>query len=145
LNINLTEYSESEFISMKDAPSVIASCFKHPFSGPNTPEDENPKRNIVLVGHAVGGDVTFLKDLGYDVTNLSNLIDVVDTADMWKYLKKETNPAKLGVILHDLGMVGWNLHNAGNDAVYTLQVMVGLAIKHIVQKGKPQFLGLHVA
>lgn len=104
-------------------------------------KDENvPKRDIVLVGHAVGGDINFFKDIGYDVTNLSNLKDVIDTADMWKYLKKETNPAKLGAILQDLGLMGWNLHNAGNDAVYTLQVMIGLAIKHIVDKNRPRLL-----
>ena len=48
---------------------------------------------------------------------------------MWKYVKRETNPAKLAVVLQELGLIGWNLHNAGNDAVYTLQAMIGLAIK----------------
>lgn len=95
-----------------------------------------PKRNIVLVGHAIGADITFLKDMGYDVTNLSNLKDTIDTGDMWMYLKKAANPANLGAVLQDLGIIGWNLHNAGNDAVYTLQVMIGLAIKQVVEKGK---------
>lgn len=134
--------SKSEFISIQDAPSVVASCFKPPFSGKDgslQPEDM-PKRNIVLVGHALGGDVTFLKDMGYDVTNLSNLQDTVDTADMWKYLKKTPNPTKLGIALYELGLPAWNLHNAGNDAVYTLQVMIGTAIKHIVDKEKPQLV-----
>jgi len=60
----------------------------------------------------------------------------VDTADMWKYLKKEIQPTKLANILHELGLEGWNLHNAGNDAVYTVQAMLGTAIKHITDKKK---------
>ncbi|KAE8451292.1 hypothetical protein EG329_004457 [Mollisiaceae sp. DMI_Dod_QoI] len=134
------EFGESEFISIRDAPSVIASCFKHPFSdkGNTSAENIQPKRNIVLVGHNISADITFLKDIGYDVTNLSNLWDTVDTADMWKYLKHETDSTKLAAILHDLNLDGWNLHNAGNDAVYTLQAMIGTAIKHVTDKDKPQ-------
>ena len=55
---------------------------------------------------------------------------------MWRYLKRETNPRNLGSILADLGIIGWNLHNAGNDAVYPLQAMIGIAIKHIEEKQK---------
>ncbi len=57
---------------------------------------------------------------------------------MWKYLKHETDSTKLAAILHDLNLDGWNLHNAGNDAVYTLQAMIGTAIKHVTDKDKPQ-------
>lgn len=55
---------------------------------------------------------------------------------MWRYLKREANPRNLGSILAELGITGWNLHNAGNDAVYTLQAMVAIAIKHIEEKNK---------
>ncbi len=55
---------------------------------------------------------------------------------MWRYLKRESNPRSLGSILAELGIIGWNLHNAGNDAVYTLQAMIAIAIKHIDEKNK---------
>jgi hypothetical protein len=63
-------------------------------------------------------------------------LETADTAFMWRYLKRETNPRNLGSILAELGIIGWNLHNAGNDAVYTLQAMVATAIKHIEEKHK---------
>jgi hypothetical protein len=132
-------YRASEVISIKDAPRIIASCFKHPFSKSEEAtfgHDEHPKRNIVLVGHDVGSDIRFLQTIGYDVTNLSTLLETADTAFMWRYLKRESNPRQLGMILLELGIVGWHLHNAGNDAVYTLQAMVAIAIKQIEDKQK---------
>lgn len=63
-------------------------------------------------------------------------MEEVDTATMWRYHTRENNPRSLGVILAELGIVGWNLHNAGNDAAYTLQAMIGIAIKAIVEKQK---------
>ncbi|PBP28596.1 QDE-2-interacting protein [Diplocarpon rosae] len=132
------EFGDSEFVSLKDAPHVVASCFKPPFSKSDETDfdQEQPKRNIVLVGHDVGADIAFLQSIGYDVTNLSNLLEQVDTAVMWRYLKRELNPRNLASILAELGIIGWNLHNAGNDAAYTLQAMVAIAIKHIDDKQK---------
>lgn len=135
----LTCDRDSEFISLADAPRVIASCFKHPFSGPENADangEEAPQCNIILVGHDVGADINFMKSIGYDITNLSNLLEQADTAVMWRYLKRELNPRNLASILAELGIVAWNLHNAGNDAAYTLQAMVAIAIKHIDEKQK---------
>jgi len=87
-----------------------------------------------LVGHDIGADINFLQTIGYDVHNLSNLLETVDTVFMWRYLKRESNPRNLGSILAELGIIGWNLHNAGNDAVYTLQAMIAIAIKHLDEK-----------
>jgi len=87
-----------------------------------------------LVGHDIGADISFLQTIGYDVHNLSNLLETADTAFMWRYLKRESNPRNLGSILAELGIIGWNLHNAGNDAVYTLQAMIAIAIKHLDEK-----------
>lgn len=53
---------------------------------------------------------------------------------MWRALKREVNPRSLITILGELGIIGWNLHNAGNDAVYTLQAMLGIACKHLVDR-----------
>lgn len=116
------EFGESEWISFKDAPQVIASCFRPPYSRPldhlngglsndaeGTPE---PKRKLVLVGHDIKNDIHYLRKLGYDVSNLSNLIEALDTADLYRAWKHQLNPSKLGSILVDLELTGWNLHNA---------------------------------
>ncbi|KAH8815693.1 hypothetical protein F5884DRAFT_627218, partial [Xylogone sp. PMI_703] len=124
-------FGESEFIELSKAPHIVSTCFKYPYSraDEDAPEDaeENQKRNIVLVGHDVAADVDYLKRLGYSVTNLSNLTEIIDTAKMWQYHKNETQPRSLSLVLADIGIPGWNLHNAGNDAVYTLQAMLGIA------------------
>ena len=55
---------------------------------------------------------------------------------MWQSLKRDTNPRNLGSVLAELDIVGWNLHNAGNDAVYTLQAMLGISIKQLYEREK---------
>lgn len=115
----------------------MESCFKHPFSKPDEKANEEaPKRKVVLLGHDLPSDINYLKTIGFDVLGLSNLLETADTAWMWRYLKRELNPTKLGSILAELGILGWNLHNAGNDAVYTLQAMIGIAIKQIDDKNE---------
>ncbi|CCU80344.1 QDE-2 interacting protein [Blumeria hordei DH14] len=131
------EFGKSEFISLKDAPQVVSSCFKHPFSKiEEIPEDDHTRRKIVLVGHDVSSDVVYLRKLGYDVFNLSNLEELIDTAEMNRYLTRQLNPQNLGAALYGLGITAWNLHNAGNDAVYTLQAMIALAIKQVTEREK---------
>lgn len=70
------------------------------------------KRNIVVVGHDIRSDIAYLRGIGYDVTNLPNLLEAIDTADMFKALKHEQQSRSLGGVLLELEMVGWNLHNA---------------------------------
>lgn len=124
------DFGTSSFISINEAPQVIASCFREPFSASyrmksnNVPdvsdslhhalnqEDPHSKRNIVLVGHDIRSDVDYMRGIGYDVSNLSNLLEAIDTADMFKALKHEQQSRNLGAVLLELEMVGWNLHNA---------------------------------
>ena len=124
------DFGTSSFISINEAPQVIASCFREPFSvsyrmtSNNIPDtsdslhhalnqdDPQNKRNIVLVGHDIRSDIDYLRRIGYDVSNLSNLLEAIDTADMLKALKHEQQSRSLGAVLLELEMVGWNLHNA---------------------------------
>lgn len=108
------EFGSSEFISLKDAPTVVAKCFRH-F------DEEGQKRKIVLVGHDVKTDIDYLKVVGYDVTNIVNL-ETIDTACMWKAMKRETQSRSLNVILMDLELEYWNLHNAGLLALPTSNI-----------------------
>ena len=139
------EFGESEWISIKDAPQIVAGCFRYPFSAPvpadinveqwnKTPDDGEKKRNIILVGHDTSMDITYLQNLGYNPKNLKNLLEVVDTAALFRALKREQDPRALGTILYELDMVGWNLHNAGNDAAYTLQAMIAIAFRSLGAK-----------
>ncbi|RKF62934.1 putative qde-2-interacting protein [Erysiphe neolycopersici] len=129
------EFGTSEFISIKDASDIISDCFKNPV--PKTGDadtKEQSNRKVIFVGHDVISDIKFLRTVGYDVYTLPNLFDMVDTALMYRALRREMNTRSLGVILTDMGITGWNLHNAGNDAVYTLQVMIAMAIKYLEER-----------
>ena len=131
----MEKFGTSEWISLKEAPQVIASCFRHPFSTPGQyypypddfkkvgrngsgsqylppVDDTQPKRNIVLVGHDIKADIDFLRIMGYDVTNLPNLLEAIDTADLFRAMKHEQQPRSLGAVLLELELVGWHLHNA---------------------------------
>ena len=116
------QFGQSEWISVVEAASTVASCFKHPFSAPLLPtiKDttegvqmyEPDKRNIVLVGHDVSADINYLRRVGYNVKNLSNLHEILDTADLYRAAKNETQIASLATLLDDLGIDAWFLHNA---------------------------------
>lgn len=111
------EFGQSEWVSFKEAPQIIASCFRPPYSGlvdDGKPDEDGSasKRQLILVGHDVNMDISYLRKLGYDVSNLSNLLEALDTANLYRAWKHEQNPSKLGSILVDLELTGWNLHNA---------------------------------
>ena len=109
-------FGVSEFISIKDAPQVVASCFRLSVSGfvetTTSIEQSRSKRKIILVGHDTKNDIKYLRDLGYDPGNLSNLLEVLDTAEVYRAMKMENQPTSLGNLLCNLGLTGWNLHNA---------------------------------
>ena len=109
-------FGKSEFISIKEAPQVVASCFRPPYSRPaneNTAiSGKEEKRNIILVGHDTKTDINYLRQIGYDVANLSNLVEILDTTELYRALKHDSQSSGLGSLLVDLGLTGWNLHNA---------------------------------
>lgn len=92
----------------------------------------NPMRKYVLVGHS--GHVDFAKLsqlLSYDLRLLSNVIGQIDTHDLVRAMPL---PQKLGELWRHVHGIsggeldnGFSFHNAGNDAVCTLQVLLILA------------------
>ena len=150
------DFGTSEFISIAEAPQIVASCFRPPFSAPHaldtTPSSpDNPaanelapnpgnlsaplsstfvgdeenaeKRNIVLVGHDTKTDIGCLRDMGYEVNNLPNLLESIDTTELFRVLKHEQQSSSLGSVLLDLDLTGWNLHNAVSEVVAQCKVL----------------------
>lgn len=91
-------------------------------------------RNIVLVGHNIEADIKYLGMLGVHLRDIHNLREQVDTSYMYRAFRREVQSRSLGIILADLDVAGWDLHNAGNDATYTLQAMVSIAVRAKQQK-----------
>lgn len=127
-------FGESEIISKADAAAKIAECFKPPYSNAcPDPWDKYKKRNIIFLGHDTQTDVKFLQQVGYDVNNLDNLLEFQDTATMYRVLSQEPNPRSLAHLLDTCEVDAWFLHNAGNDAMFTIQAMLGLCVKDAVE------------
>lgn len=84
---------------------------------------------MVLVFHESSSDIKYLRYLSYYVEGARNVIDVADTREMHQFLVRSNDSASLASVLSYLDISPRFLHNAGNDAVYTLQAMVGLAVK----------------
>lgn len=114
----------------------------------------NEARNVILLGHDTQADVAYLRKLGC-ATFSSHVIDTedgpqtanrepessanvhflesLDTATLYRAFKREPHTRSLGHMLLDFGLTGWFLHNAGNDAYYTMQCMIALGINSYLQ------------
>ncbi|CAF9930024.1 MAG: hypothetical protein ALECFALPRED_004502 [Alectoria fallacina] len=115
------DFGQSEWISKQDVVSVLKECF-------------NPSRSpylsgtcrVVLVGHDIAADMKYLNELGFDVARMT--IDCIDTSDIYKASRRDGRQSALSTLLLQCGIPAKHLHNAGNDASYTLRVMVAIAL-----------------
>ncbi|WEW55239.1 hypothetical protein PRK78_000668 [Emydomyces testavorans] len=99
------------------------------------------RRNIVLVGHNLPSDLIYMTKLGCTIfkpnstetdhysNDKPHFLDSLDTDILFRVLKRERQPSSLSNVLLDLDLAAWNLHNAGNDAHYTMQALIGIVIR----------------
>ncbi|KAI9887256.1 MAG: hypothetical protein M1823_000927 [Watsoniomyces obsoletus] len=133
---------ESIFISYENASYPASLPIDNPFStdtlldslieedgGPRTTTRSLPPRRIVLVGHDLHNDLECLRRIDFDPTKMLGYRETIDTADLWRAFKRHLSPLNLEGIMSELGIQAWDAHNAGNDAVYTLQALIVLAFK----------------
>ncbi|KAF2758049.1 hypothetical protein EJ05DRAFT_531830 [Pseudovirgaria hyperparasitica] len=129
------EFGTSEQITMNEARREIAACFRPPYSSTTRP-DSTIERNIIVVGHDPNQDIRYLASMGSNpLDNRANILEILDTATVYKTWKRETQSTSLGSILYNFGIVGWNLHNAGNDAHYTMEALVAMAVREATLHG----------
>ncbi|KAL0082945.1 hypothetical protein J3Q64DRAFT_1642157 [Phycomyces blakesleeanus] len=92
---------------------------------------------FVLVGHGLDSDIKYLATQkfkwpgrrGGDVDNvrISAAVAILNTDTMYgASIGNPTNPPSLGTTLSKVGIDAWCLHNAGNDAHYTLLLFMTL-------------------
>jgi hypothetical protein len=87
------------------------------------------RRPVVLVFHESAADIKYLRTLGYRLFNAPNVIEVADSRELNSFNTRTQNSSGLGGVLRRLGIFAEYLHNAGNDAVYTLQALISLAVE----------------
>ncbi|KAK0748659.1 hypothetical protein B0T21DRAFT_279486 [Apiosordaria backusii] len=111
------DFGQSEFVWGKDIPQILKFLV-----------NDSPHQ-VVLVFHESAADIKFLQTINYNIYEANNVLEIVDTKDLYQYVIRSPNQPSLDTVCEYLGIQTRNLHNAGNDAVYTLQAMVGLAVK----------------
>lgn len=85
----------------------------------------NKDVDIILVGHDLSNDTKYMQQLGFRPNR--DAACSFDTQRLARLSKKESPGLKK--LLAALSIDAENLHNAGNDAAYTLQALVGLAVQ----------------
>ncbi|KAF2972099.1 hypothetical protein GQX73_g1479 [Xylaria multiplex] len=119
------DFGESQVIPIKDINQAVGRVI-----GDENSEDERP---IIIVGHDIKQDLKYLTMIGYNSWGVPQIVDEVDTKDMFRRMERGLNGRGLAQICAELGILGRNYHNAGNDAVYTLRAMITMAVKRTME------------
>ncbi|CAI2172383.1 10826_t:CDS:2 [Funneliformis geosporum] len=89
--------------------------------------EEKEKGNVVFVGHGVEMDLKYLENMGVSVSEVIQPVEIFDTAEMnAARVGKPHERINLGRLLDELDIENYSLHNAGNDAHYTLCLFLEL-------------------
>ena len=132
-------FAQTQRIAPNQIPTIIRQNL---YIQDSHTQQKNALRKIVLVGHSIRGDLKILHLLGIDIASLVQVLTIIDTHSMSRFLFPPFHPTlptmpgqkfSLAGVLAELGYTPrpWGFHNAGNDAVYTLYVMILLAIKRV--------------
>lgn len=125
LATELTVCSKSTFPPKETLPGAILAVLN-----PYIEAD----RDIILVGHDTKQDIQYLASIGVDLLLVPSIRRTLDTQAIHQSWKDLDNVRGLSGVLGDLGLKWRNLHNAGNDAVYTLHALIGVAIEEKRQR-----------
>jgi hypothetical protein len=137
------DFGQSEIVSSGDVGQIVDKAFKPPYMIPTSKDPVQwwklQKRNIVLVGLDMKGDIQQLKSNGsrvfldYD-TPRSIIHDTLDLADLYRVESGEIQNRGLVNVLRSLQVLHVNLHNGGNDAHYTLHGLIRVMMKTAGEK-----------
>lgn len=97
-------FGQSLFFSLKSSLEYVMSILNTPYS--------------CLIGHNIKADIKFLKS----VSNRKLDLPIFDTQIIYKQATLSEDILGLVRVLDKIGILHENLHNAGNDAYYTLEV-----------------------
>nr|POE53507.1 putative nucleolar protein c2c4.08 [Quercus suber] len=126
-------FGSSTWIALSDAKRLLTRIFLDPTALSHAADFSHeiaapePKRNVIFVAHGASNDVAYLRNLGFDLTtDAPHVVKTVDTQSAAGGSKKHS--IGLQRLLLALDLAAENLHNAGNDAAYTLQALVTMAV-----------------
>ncbi|KAJ5616195.1 hypothetical protein N7537_001309 [Penicillium hordei] len=144
-------FGESELIPHAQIPNVVDTAFYPPYMVPPKEEKipayqvqskgenkiashKNRKRTVILVGLDLHGDIMQLQRAKSQIfVNLhepsSVIHETIDVAELYCAATGETQPRGLQALLGLLNILSPDLHNAGNDAYYTLHALIRLMLR----------------
>ncbi|KAI9690943.1 MAG: hypothetical protein M1822_008563 [Bathelium mastoideum] len=113
------DFGSSQWIHLNQIEALMKSIFC--VLDKNRPDEF---RNIILVGHDVKNDIGFFRSVGISVFSWDTVIATLDTQKMM--------PTQTGLCrtLLALGETPEHLHNAGNDAHYTMRAFLKMVARN---------------
>ncbi|KAK0623546.1 hypothetical protein B0T14DRAFT_425239 [Immersiella caudata] len=121
-------FGDSEKVPLDHIPRLLQQIIDDAEAKPGE-TTVGGRRPVVLVFHESAADMKYLRTLGYNLFNAPNVIEIADTRELNSFNTRNHNSTGLGGILQRLGLYTQHLHNAGNDATYTLQALISLAVE----------------
>lgn len=115
------KFGESQEVSIADCSLIIEDLF----------DELGASGQIVLVGHAVAGDIAYMDKLGFNPARHAKVIDTLDTQSLWRALNAHSQASDgvgLARLLAECELDYGGLHNAGNDAVYTMRTLLAMMV-----------------
>ncbi|KAI5253058.1 hypothetical protein E4T42_03050 [Aureobasidium subglaciale] len=124
-------FGKSETVSLRNIHQTLTQLFDDPSPRSSRPSDSGSRR-LILVGHGLSNDTAYLNKLKFAPHARGNIIQDVDTQ---KFVGSKKQTVGLNKLMLGLGVEAENLHNAGNDAAYTLQALVLMTVQHTNEPG----------
>ncbi|KAF2810834.1 uncharacterized protein BDZ99DRAFT_561320 [Mytilinidion resinicola] len=128
-NPNGFDFGKSLWVKMEHVKDILVELFSVPVAGVEHERvPGEPLRPVILLGHALQNDLKILKkNVGFDPTELGTMAATIDTQHIVRehgIRNSKTGSLRdwinLGDLINQLGGSGRDLHNAGNDAAYTM-------------------------
>ncbi|KAM0714656.1 hypothetical protein Q7P37_009954 [Cladosporium fusiforme] len=117
-------FGTSTWVRLPDVAPILHRVFQDPPSLSDAArfqvQTPTTQRNVIVIGHGLGNDDKYLRTLGFSLGAVGNIVGRADT----QKLTGSKTQVGLKKLLAALEIDAMNLHNAGNDAVYTLQAFV---------------------
>ncbi|PKS06835.1 hypothetical protein jhhlp_006911 [Lomentospora prolificans] len=131
------DFGTSRFVPMDDLRNAIKAILTSAASIPSPSVDgHSSDRDIIFVGHDFAQEERYLLAVGCDLSD-KNAVMRADSRDLHQHVSGELQGRSLRHVLLDLGIDYAHLHNAGNDAVYSLRAAVACAVKDMLGHTKP--------
>lgn len=124
-------FGKSEVVPLHQVHMALTRLFINPSPGSALASNQGA-RNLILVGHGLSNDTAYLNKLNFAPHAAGNIIQDIDTQRFVGTKKKNVGLSRL---MAGLGVSAENLHNAGNDAAYTLQALVLMTVQHTNNPG----------